>query len=158
MSALRLVADDRAGPAAIGILVPPSRRTVLIVRPRSLPLDLLVLAESGGTAFREFEREQASRAAEALFDALRERAGSSPVHVEWKPAAGALSPDGYLLRVHVGPFHLLACDRRPGRPYEPLAFADLASARSTAERVTQLLCPLPGNDQEVYLNTRNFQR
>jgi hypothetical protein len=157
MSALRLVADDRAGPAAVGILVPPSRRTFLIVRPRSLPLDLLVLAESAGTAFREFEREQASRAAEALFDLLAEWSGSNPVRVECAPAAGDAA-DAFYLRVQVGPFHLLACDRRPGHPYVPLAFADFASARSTAERVTRLLCPPPGSDQEVYLNTRNFQR
>jgi hypothetical protein len=154
MSALRLVTDNRAGPAAVGILVPPSRRTFLIVRPRSLPLDLLVLAESGSNAFREFEREQAGRAAEALFDIL---AGSNPGRVECATAAGDAA-DAFYLRVHVGPFHLLACDRRPGQAYVPLAFADLASARSTAQRVTRLLCPPLGSDQEVYLNTRNFQR
>jgi hypothetical protein len=158
MSSLRLVADDRAGPSAIGILAPPARRTILIVRPRSLPFDLLVLAESGGTAFREFEREQAGRAAEALFDTLADWSASNPLRVECTPTAGTASPDSFQLRVHVGPFHLLACDRRPGQPYVALAFADLAAARATADRLTRLLCPPPGNDQEVYLNTRNFQR
>ena len=72
MCPLRLVAADRAGPTAVGILVPPSRRPCLIVRPRSISFDLLVLAEARGITFREFDREQAGRAAEALFDTLVE--------------------------------------------------------------------------------------
>jgi hypothetical protein len=147
MSPLRLVADDKAGPNAVGILVPPARRTFLIVRPRSLPFDLLVLAEADGTTFRDFDREQASRAAEALFDALAE---GSPGCVELT--------ESFQVRVHVGPFHLLACERRAGQPYAPLVLPDADSARAAAARITSLLFPSDGVEQEFYLNTRHFQR
>jgi hypothetical protein len=154
MCPLRLVADDRAGPTAIGILVPPSRRTFLIVRPRSLSFDLLVLAAAGSTAFREFEHEQANRAAEALFDALGACWGSDSVQAEFL-AAGS---DGFHLTVRVGPFHLLACRRQPGQPYAPLPFSDIDSVRAAAARVLALLSPPSGVEQEIYLNTRHFQR
>jgi hypothetical protein len=158
MCPLRLVADDRAGPTAVGILVPPARRTCLIVRPRSLSFDLLVLAEARGTTFREFDHEQAGRAAEALFDAF----------VEWsergfeRPAdafeSAPLSENERHLRIHVGPFHLIACERRPGQAYAPIVFPDLQSFRAAAEALAALLRPSSGIEQEFYLNTRHFQR
>jgi hypothetical protein len=159
MCPLRLVADDRAGPAAVGILVPPLRRTFVIVRPRSLPFDLLVLAEARGVGFREFDRDQAGRAAEALFDALSNWSSTSG-RVEESAAAdsGGMASAGLHVRVHIGPFHLLACERRPGQPYAPLHFADTESARLAVDRLTDLLCPAAGTEQEFYLNTRNFQR
>jgi hypothetical protein len=153
MCPLRLVADDRAGPTAVGILVPPARRTCLIVRPRSLPFDLLVLSEARGTAFRGFDREQAGRAAEALFDALTGWAAGNPGCVE-ENASGA----SFEVRVHVGPFHLLVCDRQPGQPYAPLLFADAAAARAAAGHIATLLCPPAGVEQEFYLNSHHFQR
>ncbi len=158
MSALRLVAGDRAGPNAIGILVPPSRRTILIVRPRSLPFDLVVLAAANGLAFREFEHEQAGRAAEALFDALGEWSTAGVGRAACTPVASATSCDGFHVSVRVGPFHLVACDRRPGQPYAPLLFADGAAAEAAAAGVTALLRPPSGAEQEIYLNTRHFQR
>jgi hypothetical protein len=157
MCPLRLVADDTAGPTAVGILVPPSRRTFLIVRPRSLPFDLVVLAEARGTAFREFEFERAGRAAEALFDALAELSGVSTAQADCTRVAGDVLA-GFFVRIGVGPFHLLACDRQPGKPYAPSRFADAVSARAAAGRLTALLCPPAGSEQEFYLNTRHFQR
>jgi hypothetical protein len=159
MCPFRLVADDKAGPAAVGILVPPARRTFVIVRPRSLPYDLLVLAEARGMAFRDFDREQAGRVAESLFDALGEWSRGGPGRVDVTGVAGpAGGADGFFVRVHVGPFHLLACARRAGEPYVPFLFADAGSARADAGRLAALLCPPPGAEQEVYLNTRHFQR
>jgi hypothetical protein len=158
MSTLRLVADDRAGPAAVGILVPPSRRTFLIVRPRPLPFDLLVLADARGTAFREFDHEQARRAAESLFDALGDWSGGGAGRVEETAAPGGATNGSRQLRVHVGPFHLLACDRRPGQPYVPFLFANAASAGAAADRLMALLRPPAGTEQEFYFNTRSFQR
>jgi hypothetical protein len=158
MCALRLVADDRAGPSAVGILAPPARRTFVIVRPRSLPFDLLVLADARGTAFRGFDREQAGRAAEALFDALAARAEASPGRVQTTTTCDPTDGDGYQVRVHAGPFHLLVCAREPGQPYTPLSFPDAAAARTAADGIAALLCPPAGVDQEFYLNTRHFQR
>jgi hypothetical protein len=158
MCALRLVAGDKAGPNAVGILVPPSRRTVLIVRPRSLPFDLLVLAAPGGSAFREFEHEQAGRAAEALLDALGEWSGSCPGRVDCTPAPNGLEAHGFHVRASVGPFHLLACERQPGKPYAAHRFEDVGEARDAADRIEALFSPPPGSQQEIYLNTRHFQR
>ncbi len=159
MCALRLVTADRAGPGAVGILVPPARRTFLIVRPRPLPFDLLLLAEARGTAFRDFDREQAGRVAEALFDALSEwsRGGAGRVEVS-AARSGGVRAEGFHVCVHVGPFHLLACGRRPGQAYDALSFPDAATARTAAEQLGALLSPPEGAEQEVYLNTRHFQR
>ena len=52
MSVFRRVDDDRAGPAAMGILVPPGRRTFLILRPRALAWDLILLRRAEGSTFR----------------------------------------------------------------------------------------------------------
>jgi hypothetical protein len=158
MSAIRLVEGDRAGPAAVGILVPPLRRTFLIVRPRSLSFDLLVLAEANGTAFREFDRDQASRAGEALFDTLGAWSSRGCIEESAVPPTADSAPGGFHLRVHVGPFHLIACERRPGQPYMPLQFTDPACLRDAVTHLSRLLCPPPGVEQEFYLNTRNFQR
>jgi hypothetical protein len=159
MCPLRLVDDGRAGPAAVGILVPPARRTFVIVRPRSLSFDLLVLGDARGTAFREFDREQAGRAAEALFDALGKWSTKGDGRIELCPAnnPGDERAEMFQLRVHVGPFHLLACDRRPGQPYIPLLFSDAACGRSASAGIASLFCPPIEIEQEFYLNTRNFR-
>ena len=63
MCALRRVEGDRAGPDALGILVPPARRTFVILRPRALPWDLLLLRDPEAEAFRELGRDEAHAAA-----------------------------------------------------------------------------------------------
>jgi hypothetical protein len=156
MSPPRVVSGDKAGPNAIGILVPPAPRTFLIVRPRSLCFDLLVLAEAHGSAFREFEREQASRAAEALLDALCSLSSIQSAKTEVR--ASNSDPEALELRLHVGPFHLLVCERQPGKPYAPLHFINEISAGAAAESLRLLIAPPNGMQQEFYLNTRFFQR
>ena len=85
MSPLRRVEAGRAGPGALGILVPPGRPTVLILRPRALPWDLLLVraGEGGeaGTPFLHLERQEAEAAAEGLIQAKR-RKGYVEVSVE----------------------------------------------------------------------------
>lgn len=157
MCPLRRVADDQAGPSAVGILTPPGRRTFLIVRPRSLFFDLLLLSDARGLVFRDFDREQASRVAEALFDALKDRALNSLDHFE-VTAVGDAMAKGFHVRVHVGVFHLLVCARQPGQPYAPLLFPDVDTARTAMSRLSELLCPPTDIEQEVYLNTYHFQR
>jgi hypothetical protein len=117
-----------------------------------------VLAEARGTAFRGFDREQAGRAGEALFDALTAWSEGGPGLAEATATASADGGDCYQLRVRAGPFHLLACARQPGQPYVPFSFPDALSARAAAESIAALLCPAPGVEQEFYLNTRHFQR
>src|ERR1700683_1556260 len=68
MCPFRRVEGEQAGPSALGVLVPPSRRTVLILRPRTLGWDLVLAQPSGG--FREMNREEAEHAAHQVAAAL----------------------------------------------------------------------------------------
>jgi hypothetical protein len=153
MCPLRHVEGHRAGPSALGILVPPARRTFLIVRPRTLSWDLLLLRRNSMSTFQDLSREEAGRAAHELFQALRRWCEGASGHVE-----EVACPDGqgFWVRVSVGPFALLACARQPGEPYQPLAFADAETALSAAEQVRRILKPPATIDQEVYLNTLHF--
>ena len=153
MCPLRRVEDHRAGPSALGILTPPGRRTFLIVRPRSLSWDLLLLRPDATNTFHELTREHAHRLAVELFQALRQWSEGASGHVEELPC-----PDGggYWLRVRVGSFALLLCGRRPGQPYQPLVFPDADTAFSAAGQLRGILRPPPHIEQEVYLNTTHF--
>jgi hypothetical protein len=153
MGELRRVTDRRAGPAALGILVPPGPRTFLILRPRSLAWDLVLVGADG--AFREMGRDEAEAAAAHLGRALDEWAAGGPGAVE---AVAAPDGRGCWLRVGVGPVTLVACPRDPGRPYRPAVFADPAAARAAAGQLAAVLCPPAGVAQELYFNTRHFGR
>jgi hypothetical protein len=56
----------------------------------------------------------------------------------------------------VGRFLLIACDREPGRPYQPALFATLDGADQAASSLAVFLHPEPGSGQELYVNMRNF--
>jgi hypothetical protein len=153
MCALRRVDGERAGPAALGILVPPGRRTFLILRPRALAWDLVLVAEAGGV-FRDMSPLEAETAALRLHRALEAWSGTGGEgHLEEvADPAGA----GVWVRARVGPYALLACPRRPGEPYRPETFADRDDARAAAAQLLAVLRPPPGVEQEYYVNTRQF--
>lgn len=155
MCPLRRVEGHRAGPSALGILVPPGRRTFLILRPRALSWDLLLLRPSSVNAFREIARGEADRLAQELLQALSQWSEGASGHVE-----EVVCPDGsgFWVRVRVGPFALLACGRQAGRPYQPLLFPDADTALSAAIQLRDILRPPAKKDQEVYLNTIFFQQ
>jgi hypothetical protein len=154
MCPLRRVEGHRAGPSALGILVPPGRRTFLILRPRALSWDLLLLRPGSASAFREVAHSEADRLAYEILEALNRWSQGTSGHVE-----EVACPDGggFWMRVRVGPFALLACGRRPGQPYCPLTFPDADTALSAAAQVRDVLRPPPDIEQEVYLNTLHFQ-
>jgi hypothetical protein len=153
MCPLRRVEDHRAGPSALGILVPPGRRTFLIVRPRSLAWDLLLVRPDTASTFHELPHREAGRLAHELYQALRHWSGSASGHIE-----DVACPEGrgFWVRVRVGPFALLACGRRPGQPYQPLIFADAEAALTAAGQLRRVLHPPAEVEQEVYLNTLHF--
>lgn len=155
MCPLRRVESHHAGPSALGILVPPGKRTFVIVRPRSLPWDLLLLRPDSATAFHELYPEQANRIAEALSEELENWPDNAANHV-----ADVSSPDGRgcWLRLRAGPFALLVCARQPGQPYRPLVFADEETTWAAAEQLRELLRPAENRDQELYLNNCHFSR
>ncbi len=158
MAILRRVDGRQAGAAAVGILIPPGPRTVLIVRLRGLPLDLL-LTRSGeggekGTPFLHLDADDAPVMAEGLARALARWVEGGPGGVE-----EAVAPDGqgYWVQARLGAFPLVACPREPGRPYRPAAFATPEEAARTAAAITRALRPEDGRP-EVYVNDRHFHR
>ncbi len=155
MSPFRRVEGRDAGPAALGVLAPPGRRTYLILRPRALPWDLLLLRPEHGSLFHEMDREEATAAAGQLVRALEEWAAGGPGRVE---TADAPQGQGVWLRVHAGSFSLLLCPRDPGRPYAAQLFADHEEARTAAADLATIVHPPPGGQQELYFNTRHFSR
>lgn len=152
MCPLRRVEDHRAGPSALGILVPPGKRTFLIVRPRSLAWDLLLLRPDAVDAFRELHHHEADAVAREVYQALTNGPGGRVEEVD--------CPDGpgFRVRVRLGRFALLACARQPGQPYQPLTLPDAERAYAAAEQLRSLLHPPPDKEQEVYLNTHHFTR
>jgi hypothetical protein len=149
----RTVSGEEAGPDAVGILVPPSPRTVVVVRPRRLDFDLLLVRRGPDgdllPGFHEAGRGEASMLAQNLGKAL---GGKSSVEV--------VSTDGggFWVRAEVGAFPLIVCGRVPGQPYRPLAFPDEAAASQAADAVRYVLCPGPDTESQLYFNTQNFAR
>jgi hypothetical protein len=155
MCPFRHVEDNRAGPSALGILTPPGKRTVLILRPRSLSWDLLLVQTDSTHAFRELPRAEASRLAQELFQSLCQWSNGASGYIE---EMGCPDGDGYWLRVRVGTFALLLCGRHPGQPYRPLTFPDSDTALKAAAELRGILRPAAHIEQEVYLNTTHFAR
>lgn len=151
MSTFVRVDGKQAGPEAIGVLTPPGRRTMVIVRPRALAWDLLPMnAAANGAPFREVSRAEAPALAEQVCTALEALQPGARI----EPIA---SGEGYHVRASVGSFVLQVCARIPGEPYQPLVFASLDEALAAAEDVRNALIP-SGNTRELYLNTQNFAR
>ena len=160
MSAFRRVAGDEAGPNALGILVPPGRRTLVVLRPRALACDLVPLqspgTNGGAPGFAEVDHKDAPGLSHRLFRALEAWAdGSGTGAVEHGPAVGA---EGFGIVVRLGSFQLVACTRVPGQPYRPLVCGSLEEARALAEQLREVLFPPAGTTQELYFNTKNFSR
>jgi hypothetical protein len=159
MAAFRRVDDHRASPSALGILVPPGQRTIVILRPRAVGWDLLALQPGAGTgplvAFCDFEREQAARVARQVQQELAAGAyeGVNPVQTIAGPG-----PHGYRVCVRAGGLTWLACLRLPGQPYRPVDFATLDEAQDAARRLARFVHPPADADQEFYFNTQNFSR
>jgi hypothetical protein len=151
MAALRRVEVNQAGPRALGVLAPPGRRTLLILRPRALAWDLLLLRDDG-SGFADLSREQAQAQAQCLLFALEDGPGGAD------PFEAALLADhsGCWLRVRLRNYRFLVCPRRPGEAYRPQLFADAAAAQAAADQLAPLLFPPAGAVQEVYLNVHHF--
>jgi hypothetical protein len=157
MAFFRHVDGKRAGPNALGILVPPGRRTLIILRPRALEWDLLPLrpGEAAGSAlFWELNSKEAATVAGQVSQALEEGAGGAgPVE-----ATAAPGGSGYQVRTQLAAATWVACPRVPGRPYQPAAFATPEEAQRAADLIAAVLRPAAGSDQELYVNTHHFSR
>lgn len=157
MCPLRRVEDVDADPNALGILVPPGRRTVLIVRPRALIWDMLLTRQGVHTdsPFRQMNQQEAAEAARGLFHALEDWYSGGPGAMQ---TLFCPSGESYWVGATLGPFNLLACPRIPGQPYRPMHFRSEAQASEAADALASVLFPSCDRDQEVYFNTRHFAR
>jgi hypothetical protein len=152
--AVRRVFGSRAGPAAIGLLIPPGQRTVVILRPRSLPWDLLCIQpDEQVIRFREFAREEAEAVAESLGSALEQPSPGKHHRIETAPAPG--SP-GNCIRVALGRYCLIVCARLPGQSYRPMVWATDGEAMEVASALRESLLPDAGETRELYFNSRHF--
>ena len=152
MSAFRCVEARDAGPAALGVLSPPGRRTYLILRPRA-PWDLVLLQPGHSSVFHELDRDEATAAA-AESPALEEWAAAAPAASK-RPthrrgrASGSMSTPGRSL-----------CCCAPARPASRIRrrFGDAESAGAAVAELVSVLHPPAGAQQELYFNTRHFLR
>jgi hypothetical protein len=149
----------QAGPGALGILVPPGQRTVVILRPRSLPLDLLPLApgleQVQPAVFCVFNRDEAAGVARGVHEALERGAGRLP-----NPIEVVFSPPGqrYGVCARIGGYLWIACRRVAGAAYEPVFYPTVEEAGALAARLTPFLWPPADAEQEFYFNTQAFAR
>jgi hypothetical protein len=154
---LRRVEPRQAGPTAVGILLPPGPRSVLILRPRPLPWDLL-LVRSGvggesGTPFLHLAPEEGPAMAEGLVRALERWTAGGPGRID---AVFAADGAGCWVQAEIGAFPLIACERRPGQAYRPAGFATVAAAEEATAAIIAALRPSGDDGLQVYLNTRHF--
>lgn len=156
MRYFRRVEGEQAGPAALGILVPPGPRTIVVLRPRALTWDLVLIRAEEASSLQpplmDLDQAEAAKLAEDLFEGLQEWKSCGAVEV-----VPLLVKPGHLVQVQVGGNVLLACRRVPGKPYQPRVFASAVEAREVAAMLTAALCPEDGMELEVYFNTRNFK-
>jgi hypothetical protein len=158
-SPFRQVEASEAGPNALGILLPPGRRTLVLLRPRCLEWDLVPIRPDGSegpqTFFWEVDRVEGQKLVEEFRRGLEDWASGGLGRVEPMPAPGG---KGYQVRAGIGRFVLIACERIPGAPYKPAVFDAVSAALSAGERITSVLRPGPGAIQEIYFNTENFRK
>jgi hypothetical protein len=152
----RRVESRQAGPTALGILVPPGSRTLVILRPRSLSWDLLPARWNGEgdspPVFCTFTRDEAAAVARRLQQALAHavEAGSNPVETSGD-AHGVCQ-----VWIRTGELVWIVCRRAPGTAYEPAVFSERDEARRLAEQLTPICWPAPDAVQEYYFNTQHF--
>src|SRR5689334_4203117 len=130
---------NKAGPQSLGILVPQGAKTLVIVRPRGLPWDLLPAKWDGDHAtppqFCTFSRDEAAKVARRLVAAL-EAASTNPLETFGDAQAGRLQ-----IWLRTDEFVWIVCKRAPGEAYQPVHFASLVEAIQAAEKIAAYVWP-----------------
>jgi hypothetical protein len=157
MSPFRRVKSHQAGPNALGILVPPGARTLVILRPRSLPWDLLPARWNGRSdsppAFCTFSRDEAAAVARRLQQALEQAVtdGVNPVET-----SGDVHDTRCQVWIRTSELVWIVCRRTPGNAYEPAVFTDRDAAVTVAGQLSPICWPAAEGGQEYYFNTQQF--
>jgi hypothetical protein len=158
MTVVRRVLSDRAGPNALGILVPPGPRTVAVIRPRSLPWDLVLVhtdqRDSSMVRFLEMTQAEAEKMLPVLARVLEAVIEQDTGRVELVPLASR--PEAWV-RVLLDGFVVVACSRTPGQPYQPLLFGSVGEAKAAADRIASACSGSTRVPCEIYFNTRHFR-
>jgi hypothetical protein len=156
MPSFRTVSAGRAGPSAVGILVPPGSRTLVVVRPRALPIDLVLVRrrsdDQPADGFFQADRQTAGMAAQELAQALAEQGAG---RVEAMQASGV---EGFHVVATVNFFVLVACGRQPGQPYRPMVYSSAEAAHPIVSQLRCFLSPPTDANQELYTNMSRFGR
>ncbi len=154
MPVFERVDHNQAGPNALGILIPPGQRTILILRPKSLSYDFLAIKADDVNAemptFCNFDRDEAAELARNLKGTL-EAASEDLVTVHDNPWG-----DGYVAWVSCAELLWIPCHRRPGKPYQGALFPSEAEAEEVATVMRKCFCPPEGETGQVYFNTQHF--
>ena len=157
MPPFRRVEPKQAGPTALGILVPPGSRTLVILRPRGLPWDLLAARWAGrGDAppeFCSFSRDEAAGAARRLQQYLESavRASINPLQT-----VGDHRGESFQVWLRTEEFVWIVCEQAPGEAYRPALFTLRFDAEQAAEQLIPIFWPAADAEQEFYFNTQHF--
>jgi hypothetical protein len=151
------VEPQQAGPNALGVLVPHGVKTLVIVRPRSLPWDLLPAKWNGERGqppqFCTFTRDEAANVARQFIKAL-EAAVAQDINPLESFGDAQQQTCGIWLRADE--FFWIVCRRAQGEAYQPMTFASPEEAAKAAEQLTAAVWPAENVVQEYYFNTQNF--
>jgi hypothetical protein len=137
----------------MGILVPPGAQTVVVMRPRHLPWDLLPVAWDGAVAptFPLFTRDEAAHVARRLYEHLRHNAESG-----CNPVETLGDERGFQVWVRTPEYFWMICRRELGKAYRPVLFPTREDALHAAEQLVPVVFPDADANQECYFNTQNF--
>ncbi|HEV3203743.1 MAG TPA: hypothetical protein VGY77_05140 [Gemmataceae bacterium] len=153
----RFVEGAIAGPNALGILIPPGNPTLVILRPRALNVDLLLIRqlENGSQEIRfwEIDRKEAREMGFQVHQALEAwaTAGKGKIVVVRQP-----DREGCRIRVNMGTLTWLVCGRLPGQPYQAKTFTNEKDARNMVLWLAENLCPVTSDGRELYFNFHHF--
>ena len=146
-----------AGPTALGILVPPGAKTLVIVRPRALEWDLLPAHWDGDHAHAPrlctFTRDEAATLARQLVQDLE-----TAVATRVNPLGTFGNAIGTCVQIWLRTTNLvwIVCRRQPGEGYEPMIFTSQEEATQAAERLSPVVWPAEQEEQTYYFNTQGF--
>jgi hypothetical protein len=157
MGVFRRVDARQAGQEALGILVPPGERTVVILRPRGLVWDLLPLQPGlehvQPAVFATRSRDSAAHLARGVQQALERTLGLLPHPLE---VACASPGSAYGVCARLEECLWIVCRRAAGKAYEPALFASVAEAEAVMAQLLPYLWPSNDAVREYYFNTQAF--
>ena len=151
------VEPQHAGATALGILVPQGAKTLVIVRPRALPWDLLPARWNGDSIqapqFCAFSRDEAASVARRLVKALESAIDQKVNPLE---SFGDLQRQTCGVWLRTDEFVWIVCRRAQGEAYQPMTFASQEEAATEAKKLAEFLWPAADATQEYYFNTQSF--